>query len=95
MTLGPHRIELLQYEPPAHRDETTSPAQAGVVHIALTVRDLDAVIAVCEQHGWHVVGTPHLMASGPRAGMRIIYLDGPDGGHLELLAPPPPPDAHH
>ncbi|MBA8793444.1 hypothetical protein FHX74_001049 [Friedmanniella endophytica] len=92
MTLGAHRIELLQYDPPAQKHEPTSPSHAGVVHIALTVRDLDAVIDVCGRHGWQVVGAPHLMASGPRAGTRIIYLDGPRGGHLELIAPPQLPN---
>ncbi|MBB2988252.1 VOC family protein [Terracoccus luteus] len=88
VTLGPHRIELLQYDPPAHGREPTSPAQGGVTHIALTVHDLNAVIGICGRHGWRVVGAPHLMVSGPRAGTQIIYLDGPRGGHLELIAPP-------
>ncbi|GAA1883323.1 VOC family protein [Lapillicoccus jejuensis] len=88
VTLGPHRVELLQYDPLAYGHEPTSPGQAGVVHIALTVRDLDAVIDVCGRPGWRPVGAPHLMTSGPRSGTRIIYLDGTGGGHLELLAPP-------
>lgn len=91
VTLGPHRIELLQYDPPVHAREPTSPAQGGATHIALTVHDLDAAIDVCGRHGWQVVGAPHLMTSGPRAGTRIIYLDGPRGGHLELIAPPTSP----
>ncbi|MXG88028.1 VOC family protein [Nocardioides flavescens] len=95
VTLGPHRVELLQYDPPTLSDELTSPARSGAAHIALTVRDLDAVIDVCGRHGWHVVGAPHLMTAGPRAGTRIIYLDGPRGGHLELIAPPRSLDDHH
>lgn len=88
VALGPHRVELLQYDPPRPPASAGSPAQVGVVHIALTVSDLDRVLELCAGHGWRPVGTPHLMTGGARAGTRIIYLEGARGGFLELIAPP-------
>ncbi|XIH17921.1 glyoxalase/bleomycin resistance/dioxygenase family protein [Curtobacterium sp. SGAir0571] len=94
VTLGPHRVELLQYDPPRPPAPAPapapegSPAQVGTVHVALTVSDLDRVLELCARHGWRPVGTPHLMTGGARAGTRIIYLEGALGGFLELIAPP-------
>ncbi len=65
VTLGPHRVELLQYDPPRLLESAGSPAQVGVVHIALTVSDLDRVLELCAAHGWRPVGTPHRMARSP------------------------------
>ncbi|PPG62005.1 glyoxalase/bleomycin resistance/dioxygenase family protein [Rathayibacter sp. AY1C7] len=88
VTLGPHRVELLQYDPPRQLESAGSPAQVGTVHIALSVSDLDRVLELCAGHGWRPVGTPHRMTAGARAGTRIIYLEGALGGFLELIAPP-------
>lgn len=88
VTLGDHRVELLQYDPPPSARAAGSPADVGTVHIALTVSDLDRVLDLCAPHGWRPVRTPHQMTSGARAGTRIIYLEGVLGGFLELIAPP-------
>lgn len=87
--LGHHRIELLQYDPPGAQRADGSPAHEGTIHIALTVTDLDRALEVFARHGWHAVGTPHLMTNGTRAGTRIVYLAGEHGGFVELIAPPP------
>ena len=50
--------------------------------------DIDAVLAVCRRHGWTAVGAPHRLETGVRAGTDIVYLHGPAGGTLELIAPP-------
>ncbi len=88
VTLGPHRIELLQYGPPRTPESAGSPAILGTVHIALTVADIDRVLELCAAHGWRPVGAPHRMNEGARVGTRIIYLEGALGGFLELIAPP-------
>ncbi|QHC57821.1 VOC family protein [Rathayibacter sp. VKM Ac-2760] len=88
VTLGDHRVELLQYDPPRSARAAGSPADIGTVHIALTVSDLDRVLGLCAVHGWRPVGPPHRMTSGARAGTRIVYLEGALGGFLELIAPP-------
>lgn len=88
VVLGAHRIELLEYRPAASGTARIDPSQHGATHIALTVTDIDAVLAVCRAHGWTAVGPPHRLGSGARAGSQIIYLHGPAGGTLELIAPP-------
>lgn len=88
VTLGAQRVELLQYDPPQPARAVASPADAGAVHIALTVSDLDRVLDLCAVHGWLPVAKPHQMTSGTRTGTRIIYLKGALGGFLELIAPP-------
>ena len=91
VTLGTHRIELLQYDPPRTPESAGSPARTGTVHIALTVADLDRVLELCAGHGWRAVGAPHRMTEGARVGTQIIYLEGVLGGFLELIAPPHSP----
>ena len=88
VTLGHHRVELLEYEPGRAPVAQVPPSQPGATHVALTVTDLDAVLAVCRRHGWVPVGEPYRMTSGPRAGTDIVYLHGATGGTLELIAPP-------
>jgi catechol 2,3-dioxygenase-like lactoylglutathione lyase family enzyme len=88
VVLGVHRIELLEYRPSAAGAARIDPSQHGATHIALIVTDIDAVLAVCRNHGWTAVGAPHRLTTGTRAGTDIIYLHGPAGGTLELIAPP-------
>lgn len=88
IALGHQRIELLEYTPAPVGRVQTSPAHNGATHIALTVLDMNQTLEVCQSYRWHAVGPPHLMREGPRAGTRIIYLEGPNGGLLELIAPP-------
>ena len=88
VTLGHHRIELLEYRPGTAGAARVRPSQSGATHVALTVTDLDAVLAVCRRHGWVPVGEPYRLTSGLRAGTDIVYLHGAAGGTLELIAPP-------
>ncbi|SDH18143.1 VOC family protein [Klenkia brasiliensis] len=88
VVLGAHRIELLEYRPSASGTARINPSQHGATHIALTVTDIDAVLAICRDHGWTAVGTPHRLSTGARAGTAIVYLHGPAGGTLELISPP-------
>lgn len=67
VTLGPHRIELLQYDPPRTPEPAGSPALTGTVHIALTVADIDRVLELCTAHGLRPVGAPHRMAKAIRS----------------------------
>lgn len=88
VTLGHHRIELLQYTPGTAGAARIHPSQSGATHVALTVTDLDTVLTVCRRHGWVPVGKPYRLTSGLRAGTDIVYLHGAAGGTLELIAPP-------
>ncbi|WP_150958220.1 VOC family protein [Microbacterium testaceum] len=73
--LGGQKIELLQYDPPRPAPESISPAHIGMIHIALTVSNLERSIGLFAEHGWVPVGTPHQMVSGVREGTRIVYLN--------------------
>ncbi|MCS6523094.1 MULTISPECIES: VOC family protein [Curtobacterium] len=79
VTFGPHRIELLQYDPTRTPGAAGSPAFLGTVHIALTVTDLDRALKLCVRHGWQPVGTPHRMAGGTRAGTAKMVLSRSEG----------------
>lgn len=84
-----HKIELLQYIAPAHRAHfTPRSCDIGSVHIAFDVDHLDAVLARVEAYGWHEVGTPQVIAGGPRHGTRVVYVRDPDGTTIEFMQPP-------
>ncbi len=86
--VGGHRVELLQYLAPAHRDHLRPrPQDLGSWHLALDVADVDQVAARCAEHGWRLRGAVATMADGPRAGTRFAYLEDPDGAVLELVQP--------
>lgn len=83
-----HRIELLQYLRPTDREHfRPRSCDVGSVHVALLVDDIDAVLAEVAGAGWRAVGTPQVMPSGERAGMRFVYMRDPDGTTIELAQP--------
>lgn len=87
-----HKIELLEYRAPAARKALAPlPCDVGSVHVALTVNDLDAVLAAMAASGWTSAGEPQTLAVGPNAGKRVVYVRDPDGTTIELMQPPPPP----
>ncbi|GAA0596598.1 VOC family protein [Kutzneria viridogrisea] len=84
-----HRIELLQYLSPArHGQAPPRPNDPGAAHLAFEVDDLDAVLAAVEPFGWRPPGSPQVMATGPRAGTRFVYVQDQDGTTLEFVQPP-------
>jgi catechol 2,3-dioxygenase-like lactoylglutathione lyase family enzyme len=88
---GPgHSIELLEYSAP-HDRSIMKPrsCDVGSVHVAFQVDNIDAIIDRVKQSGWNPVGTPQVVTEGDRAGLRLVYVRGPDGVTLELLQPPP------
>lgn len=89
MVEGPgHSIELLEYSAPGHRNILKPRScDVGSVHVAFLVDDLDALLDRMKESGWNPVGMPQTVAEGERAGLRLIYVRGPDGVTLELLQP--------
>jgi catechol 2,3-dioxygenase-like lactoylglutathione lyase family enzyme len=84
-----HKIELLQYHSPADRSTVNARASdAGFIHIALYVDDLDALLERIKKDGWIPVGPPQCVEGGERDGLRLVYVRGPDGVTLEFLQPP-------
>lgn len=84
-----HKIELLEYHAPAERKRADlRPCDVGSVHVALTVDDLDAVLAAIVAAGWKPAGQPQTLKSGPNAGKRVVYVRDPDGTTIEFMQPP-------
>jgi len=83
---GGHKIELLEYLAPADRKRTDiRPCDVGSVHVALLVRDLDAVLERIAASDWKAAGKPQMLQSGPNAGKRVVYVRDPDGTTIELM----------
>lgn len=84
-----HKIELLEYlAPPDRKHLAPRPCDVGSVHVALTVDDLDAVLAAIAASGWHVAGKAQTLQSGPNAGKRVVYARDPDGTTIEFMQLP-------
>jgi catechol 2,3-dioxygenase-like lactoylglutathione lyase family enzyme len=84
-----HKIELLEYLAPAGRKHVQAqPCDVGSVHVAFTVKDLDAVLRMMAASQWKPAGEPQTLKSGPNAGKRVIYVRDPDGTTIELMQPP-------
>jgi catechol 2,3-dioxygenase-like lactoylglutathione lyase family enzyme len=90
MVEGPgHRIELLEYSSPDDRRiYRPRSCDVGSVHVAFCVENIDALVARIASAGWLPVGDPQTVESGDRAGLRLIYVRGPDGVTIELLQLP-------
>jgi glyoxylase I family protein len=85
-----HKIELLEYRAPPEREKIEArPCDVGSVHVALTVDDLDALLATIAASGWSAAGTPQTLSVGPNAGKRVIYVRDPDGTTIEFMQMPP------
>ncbi len=84
-----HTVELLQYvKPDARRRSDLRPCDAGFLHLALQVDDLDAVLAAIEPAGFAPVEPPQTVPAGPRKGARTVYTRDPDGVVLEFQEAP-------
>ena len=84
-----HKIELLEYSaPPDRKRLSPRPCDVGSVHVALLVDNLDAVLEAIAKSGWDAAGEPQILATGPNAGKRVVYVRDPDGTTIELLQQP-------
>jgi len=84
-------IELLQYTTPPGKQVDYTNRDPGTGHIALTVRDLDAVMAGIEAAGGSVISRHPVQAAdteGIFAHARLLYVRDPDGMILELVQLP-------
>lgn len=90
---GPHIVELLEYKSALGRKALTFQAcDSGAMHLGLLVTDIDALLSVAATHGWTAFGLPQVVARGPWAGRRVVYLKGPDNVLIELVEPGPGED---
>jgi glyoxylase I family protein len=83
-----HKIELLEYfAPPDRQHVAPRPCDVGSIHVALTVDDLDAVLAAIAAAGWKAAGKSQTLQLGPNAGKRVVYVRDPDGTTIEFMQP--------
>jgi len=85
-----HKIELLEYLAPADRKQHVDlrPCDVGLIHVALTVDNLDAILKRIAASGWKAAGKPQTLTNGPNAGKRVVYVRDPDGSTIEFMQAP-------
>ena len=90
LTRGGVSVELYQPLAPAGRQTyRPTPADIGSWHLALRVTDLDALVRVSGEWGWHVRGRVAVVEEGPGPiGARLVYLTNIDGTILEFVELP-------
>jgi catechol 2,3-dioxygenase-like lactoylglutathione lyase family enzyme len=81
-----HLIELLEYRAPEDR-QVMKPrsCDVGSVHVAFQVENVDALLMRIGAMGWNALSKVQRIESGERAGLRLVYVRGPDGVTLEFL----------
>lgn len=87
-----HLIELLEYRSPNDR-QVMKPrsCDVGSVHVAFRVEGIDALLERIGAAGWNALSEVQRVESGERAGLRLVYVRGPDGVTLEFLEHPKGP----
>nr|WP_276592634.1 MULTISPECIES: VOC family protein [unclassified Methylobacterium] len=88
VSLADQTIELLEYQGSDRPSVPAKPFDPGFAHLALVVDDIDALLMRIAAYGWKAQGIPQPIASGARAGTRVIYAVGPDGATIEFMQPP-------
>lgn len=78
-------LELLEYQTPQGTKENAKPNRdAGAMHIALNVDDVDEVYNRLKGQ-IEFNSEPQTVEMGPWAGNRVVYLNDPDGTPVELV----------
>ncbi len=78
-------LELLEYKSPQGEKANSRPNRdAGAMHVALNVDDVDAIYAQLKDTV-EFNSPPQTVAMGPWAGNKVAYLKDPDGTPVELV----------
>jgi catechol 2,3-dioxygenase-like lactoylglutathione lyase family enzyme len=86
---GDHTIELLQYSvPEGQQTYKPRPCDIGSMHVCLLTDDIDSMLKRVAAAGWNAVGVTQTVDAGPKKGMRVMYVRGPDGTMVEFWQPP-------
>lgn len=93
--LGNVNIDLLQVDEPQTQPANYKLAQPGAMHACFEVDDLEAVFERMRTAGIQFYGPWHKVSAqedGALEGVGVVvaYFAGPDGEHLELIAPTGP-----
>jgi len=68
--------------------QPTRAYQAGGLHLASQVDDIDAAVGLFQRYGWQAQGRPQPIPAGPRAGTLVMYVVAADGTTIALMQPP-------
>lgn len=68
-----HTLELLAFSEPLGRASYRT-SDAGAMHIALDVVDMEAAVEATEAWGWALMGEIVAIDNGPNKGRKIAYL---------------------
>ena len=74
-------LNLFLEEVPPGTPTTPKPPFVGIEHIGLAVTGFDAIVAELRANGVVFVKEP----SSPRPGVKIAFIQAPDGVHIEIL----------
>jgi catechol 2,3-dioxygenase-like lactoylglutathione lyase family enzyme len=74
-------VQLFLEQVPSHTPAPPPPPFVGIEHIGLRVENLDAVVAELRAKGGRFVVEPN----SPRPGLKLAFIEGPDGVRIELL----------
>lgn len=82
---GEAQVELIEYVTAKGRPNDRGNNDAGAMHIAFQVEDIDVVYQRMLDQGVRFTSPPLTVPAGPMEGWRWTYLYDPDGVSLELL----------
>ena len=89
LTLGNTRIELLHYLNPVGRPFDRENSDAGVMHVAIEVSDIEQAFESLRGHGYQcTLEDPYRISEGPMSGCAAGYFRGPDNVVFELFEAP-------
>lgn len=78
-------LELLEYQTPQGRPTNDRPNRdAGAMHVALNVEDVEKLYGELKDT-IEFNSEPQVVAMGPWAGNKVVYLNDPDGTPVELV----------
>ncbi len=82
---GDAQVELIEYVNAKGRPYDRHNNDAGAMHIAFQVTDIDVVYQRLVEHGVRFTAPPAMIPAGPMAGWRWTYFFDPDGVSLEII----------
>jgi catechol 2,3-dioxygenase-like lactoylglutathione lyase family enzyme len=82
---GDARVELIEYVTAKGRPYDRGNNDAGTMHIAFQVHDIDAIYQLLVDHGVRFTSPPATIPAGPMQGWRWTYFSDPDGVSLEII----------
>lgn len=82
---GDAQVELIEYVTAKGRPYDRHNNDAGAMHIAFQVQDIDAVYRRLMDHGVRFTSPPVTIPAGPMQGWRWTYFYDPDGVSLEII----------